>query len=223
MASSECPPLEDRITKSLLGYGVIAGPLYVVVAAAQALTRDGFDPTRHAVSQLANGALGWIQIANFVIVGAMTVAAAVGVGRALRPHRAGRWAALLLGGYGVALLIAGALRADPSDGFPPGTPPGPPGAISWHGVAHLVAAGLGFTCFVVAGFLVGAVFARDDRAGWAWASRAMAVFFAASFLVLASGRGGAGAVLCFTAAVVLGWAWLIAVSVALYARVGAVR
>ena len=37
---------ESRITKSLLGYGVIAGPVYVVVSLAQALTRPGFDPAR---------------------------------------------------------------------------------------------------------------------------------------------------------------------------------
>lgn len=37
-----CDPA-TRITKSLLGYGVIAGPVYVLVSLAQALTRDGFD------------------------------------------------------------------------------------------------------------------------------------------------------------------------------------
>ena len=81
--TTTCPPLAERITKSLLGYGVIAGPIYVVLVAAQAATRDGFDPTRHAASQLANGDLGWIQIATFLITGAMTIAAAVGVRRAL--------------------------------------------------------------------------------------------------------------------------------------------
>ena len=90
MSSNECPPLADRITKSLLGYGVIAGPVYVVTAAIQALCRDGFDPTRHAVSQLANGAFGWVQIANFILTGAMTIAGAVGIGRASRPGRLAR-------------------------------------------------------------------------------------------------------------------------------------
>lgn len=58
VTTTDCPPLADRITKSLLGYGVIAGPIYVISVAAQAATRDGFDPTRHAASQLANGNLG---------------------------------------------------------------------------------------------------------------------------------------------------------------------
>jgi len=44
-----------RVTRSLLGYGILAGPLYIVVALAQALTRDGFDLSRHPWSLLANG------------------------------------------------------------------------------------------------------------------------------------------------------------------------
>jgi hypothetical protein len=43
------------ITRSLLGYGVLAGPVYVVVGLAQALTRDGYDLARHDLSLLANG------------------------------------------------------------------------------------------------------------------------------------------------------------------------
>ena len=56
----DCAPA-DRVTKSLLGYGVIAGPIYVVVALAQAVTREGFDLARHQWSLLANGSNGWIQ------------------------------------------------------------------------------------------------------------------------------------------------------------------
>src|SRR3981189_2080610 len=78
VTTTDCPPLPVRITKSLLGYGVIAGPIYVLAVAGQMVTRDGFDPTRHAASQLANGEWGWIQIATFVVTGAMTVAAGAG-------------------------------------------------------------------------------------------------------------------------------------------------
>ena len=40
-------PADERTTRSLLGYGIIAGPVFVVVSLAQALTRDGFDLARH--------------------------------------------------------------------------------------------------------------------------------------------------------------------------------
>src|SRR5206468_3829604 len=58
-----CTP-QGRITRSLLGYGVLAGPFYIGVSLAQALVRDGFDLTRHEWSLLANGPGGWIQVLN---------------------------------------------------------------------------------------------------------------------------------------------------------------
>ena len=50
-----CADPAVRVTRSLAGYGVVAGPFYVGVSLAQAVTRDGFDLGRHAWSQLANG------------------------------------------------------------------------------------------------------------------------------------------------------------------------
>ena len=49
------------VTKSLLGYLVLAGPFYVLVSLAQALTRAGFSVRRDEWSLLALGHLGWIQ------------------------------------------------------------------------------------------------------------------------------------------------------------------
>jgi hypothetical protein len=49
----------------------------------QALTRDGFDPTRHPLSLLSLGELGWVQIANFVVTGVLYLACAVGMWRVL--------------------------------------------------------------------------------------------------------------------------------------------
>lgn len=218
MTTTDCPPLPVRITKSLLGYGVIVGPIYVVVAAAQMFTRDGYDPTRHAVSQLSNGDLGWIQIANFLVTGAMTIAAAVGVRRALGPGTQSAWASGLLGAYGFGVFCAGIFRADPSDGFPPGTPPGM-GEVSWHGLTHFAVAGLGFFCLVGACMVMGSRFARTNEAGWAWYSRITGIVFALSFIALSLSSGVAAAVVVFTAAVVAAWAWLAAVSVKLYRSV----
>jgi len=219
MTTADCPPLPIRITKSLLGYGVIAGPIYVLAVGFQMAIRDGFDPTRHAASQLANGDLGWIQIATFVVTGAMTIAAAVGVRRALGPGRLSAWASALLGVYGGALVVAGIFRADPSDGFPPGTPPGV-GQVSWHGLVHFAVAGIGFACLVAACFVLAAWFTRMGQSSLAWFSRITGAVFAASFMALSSGSGGAATILVFTAAVVLVWAWLTAVSANLYRGAG---
>jgi hypothetical membrane protein len=189
-----------------------------VTAAAQILARDGYDPTRHVVSQLSNGDLGWIQTANFLITGAMTIAAAVGVRRALGSGRLPAWASGLLGVYGLGVLCAGLFRADPTDGFPPGTPPGV-GEVSWHGLVHFAVAGLGFLSLVAACLVLGASFARRNEVGWAWYSRITGLGFLVSFAALSSGSGGVAAVLVFTVAVIAVWAWLAAVSVKLYRSV----
>src|SRR6188474_216562 len=76
------PDMAD--TRTLLRAGAIAGPLYLIVGYAQAFTRAGFDLSRHALSQLANGDRGWIQTLNFALSGVLAIVGAMGVRRALR-------------------------------------------------------------------------------------------------------------------------------------------
>jgi hypothetical protein len=212
----DCTPAE-RVTRSLLGYGVIAGPVYVTVSLAQAFTREGFDLTRHAWSLLANGSLGWIQITNLVLTGLMVVAAAAGLRRAFGSGPAGRWAPRLVAVYGASLVAAGAFRADPTLGFPAGTPGGP-GEVSWHGVLHFVAGGVGFACLAAACFVVARRYAAQGRRGWARWSRTTGAVFLTGFAMLASSGGSQAGTLAFTAAVIAVWAWLSAVAADAYRR-----
>jgi len=59
--------MKSRTT--LLACGTAAGPIYVGLGLLQIAIRPGFDITRHALSLLSNGDLGWIQISNFLITG----------------------------------------------------------------------------------------------------------------------------------------------------------
>ena len=93
------------------------------------------------------------------------------------------------------------------------------GEVSWHGLVHFAVAGMGFMCLVAACFVLASRFARDGERGWEWFSRLTAIVFSVSFLALSSGQGGAVTILFFTAAVVLAWAWLAAISVKLYRAV----
>src|SRR5205823_2555279 len=77
-----CSPAQ-RVTRSLLGYGVLAGTVFEASILIQGLTRHGFRLAHHDASLLSNGPLGWIQIATFLVAGAMTIACAVGMRRAL--------------------------------------------------------------------------------------------------------------------------------------------
>lgn len=211
------PPLHVKITKSLLGYGVLAGPFYVTAVVIQAATRSGFDPTRHPASVLANGPLGWIQVVTFLLTGAMTVAAGVGVYRALG-RNATRWPGVLISAYGAAVVAAGIFRADPMPGFPPGTPDEPI-LVTWHGVLHLLSGAIGFACLSAACFVLAVWFAKSARRGWAWFSGVTGALVVVTFVALGSTTGQTVALLAFTAAVVISWAWLAMVSAKLYAMV----
>src|SRR5258705_3023120 len=94
-------------TRPLLVAGAVAGPLFLAVVLALAYARAGFDPARHPLSSLALGDLRWLQIANFVVCGALMLAGAVGLRRALAPGRGAQWAPRLLGLGGAALILAG--------------------------------------------------------------------------------------------------------------------
>lgn len=219
VARDECDPA-TRVTKSLLGYAIISGPLYIVVSLAQAVSRDGFDLTRHQWSLLANGTHGWIQVVNFVLTGLMTVAGAVGLARALRPGRGATWGPRLVAAFGVGVVAAGIFRPDPALGFPAGTPDGPPAVLTLAGTLHFVAAGIAFGCLAAACFVLARRFSAEGRRGWTVSSRLVGGVFLAGFAAVASSAGSIAANLVFTVAVVAVYVWTSAIAVDRYRRLG---
>ena len=186
---------------------VVAGPLYVVVSLIEVAGRDGFDPRRHAWSQLAGGDLGWIHVANLVVSGLLVVLGAYGWREVLGR---GAWAPRLLAVYGLGLVAAGIFRADPGGGFPPGTPETV--TVSWHGVLHFAAGAVGFLGLVAACLVLARRYRAAGRSGWAAFSLVTGVLFLLAFGALAAGGGAAWSLLSFTAAVILASAWISLVS-----------
>lgn len=168
------PPATNAGTRRLLRGGVLAGPLFLGLGLLQAFTRDGFDLRRHPLSLLALGDLGWIQIANFVVSGALIVGCAVGLRRALRGGRAGTWGPALVGVYGAGMIIAGVFVADPGLGFPAGAPEGVPAELSINGILHGLGAVLAFNGMAIGCLVFARRFAALRRWGWVIASVASA-------------------------------------------------
>ncbi len=210
MTSTTLPTSTFPTTRTLLTGGILAGPVFVATGVLQGLTRAGFDFTRHPASVLSNGSLGFVQITNFLVTGLLTIAAAAGIRRVLP----GRWGPRLLTVYGVSLLCAGVFRADPQDGFPAGTPAGPPSTVSWHGILHFAAGGVGFLALVAACFAIGAHLSPAR----AWYSRLSGLLFLAGFAGVASGSTSPVVILGFWAAVVIAFAWLATTSAHLLSR-----
>jgi hypothetical membrane protein len=190
------------VRPTLLALGAAAGPLYVLVSLTEAATRDGFDPTRHAWSMLANGSLGWIHSANLIGSGLLVVLGAIGLRRAIRA----RSAPALLALYGAGLIAAGVFRADPGRGFPVGTPEVTP--VSWHGMLHFMVGGVGFLGLVAACVVLARRLGAEGSRGLALLSWVTGAVFLAGFVALATTGGAAWSLLTFTAAVILASAWI---------------
>ena len=220
--AADCPPAPVRVTKSLLGYGVVAGPFYVAASLAEALTRSGFSLAHDDWSLLANGALGWIHVLVLALTGLMVAAAAAGVVRQLRAERLNAASGWFLGVYAAGLVGAGLFIADPADGFPVGTPTGPTVTPSWHGTLHIVFGGIGFLGLITACLVLAWQFRVQRQLSWAVFSLVTGVLFFAAFAGIAMGGAASSAgVLAFAGAVILAWTWLALVSAHLYRRAAA--
>src|SRR3989441_6541332 len=108
------------LTRILLLCGAIAGPLFIFTVLIQDYTRPGFDPRLDPLSLLSLGDWGWVQIVNFALAGVLNLLYAVGLWRRLHTGRAGTWGPILIGAYGLGLILVGIFRTDPANGFPPG-------------------------------------------------------------------------------------------------------
>ena len=209
---------QDVTTRRLLAAGVIGPPLFVAVLLLAGAVRPGYDPVRHFGSLLSLGDQGWIQIANFIVSGALFVVFAVGLRRAFAAGPGSRWAPIVVGGVGLGLIVAGIFTTDPAYGFPPGTPPGTQVTTTWHGVVHFVGAilvfgflglgGLPTACFIVARR------ARrlGDRGLMAYSLASgigVLAFFIAAFAIPGSQSGASDyAGLFQRISIAIGWTWL---------------
>lgn len=150
-------------TRFQLAAGTVVAPVFLTTGLVQAGTREGFDLERHALSQLALGPGGAVQILNFLLAGTLLLVAARGVRTALGPGPGAVWGPRLLAGFGVGMLIAGVFVADPAHGFPVGTPDGP-GQFTVPGMLHALGFAVAMLSWVAAcTVLARALAARGDR------------------------------------------------------------
>lgn len=158
-------PRSAEETRLLLTAAAIAGPLFYLSSAVQALVRPGFDLRVHPLSQLATGDLGWIQVLTFVLAGLGVLGLAVAHRRVVTDGVGSRVVPVFLGIFGAAFAVAGGFPMDPQNGFPIGAPEGSVD-MSWHAVAHSAAAVLSFVALAAAciTLLIRALRARHMRA-----------------------------------------------------------
>ncbi|MEU4387440.1 DUF998 domain-containing protein [Promicromonospora sp. NPDC023805] len=198
------------VTRSMIGWGVVAGPFYLLVGLVLAFTREGFDFARHPLSVLMLGDGGWMQITNLALSGVMVLVAGIGLVRA-----GARGTGIGVGIYGAAMVASAIFPPDPMPEFPPGQD----GAttMSLSGLLHFAFGGIGFVAFGVAALLLGGWLTRHGERGQAGWSRAAGIVVLVGFFGGAAlGPAGIGGLWL---AVVAGFAWLLLASLRLYREV----
>lgn len=135
-------------------------------------TRPDYDAFRHPGSSLALGPGGWLQSANFVVAGLLTLAFSISLSVLLGTRKA--W---LIAVWSLGLVGAGVILSDPISGYPPGSPALP--VPTFAGRAHDLLSTVGFLALLLAFF----AFARGRGSGWAVYSAVSALVFLGALLV----------------------------------------
>lgn len=168
--------------RALLVSGAVGPLLFMITFFIDGATRPGYDPWRNFVSQLGVGERGWLQIANFIICGALVLAGAVGLWRS----PCSRVVAVIIGVLAVGMIGAGIFVVDPWLGYPPGERVLP--RPTFHDSAHQL---VSLIVFLALGLAPLAVALHDARSSRTWAAYSMLSgivvlgFFAATVAVSA--------------------------------------
>jgi hypothetical protein len=172
----------NPITRLLVLGGVVGPLLFIVVFLIEGATRPGYSAWRNYVSDLALSDQGWQQIANFIVCGLLVIGFSVGLRRVLRTGKASIAGPLLLGLFGVGLLVAGLFPTDPGRGYPPGAPlSGTP--TTFHGWVHGINAIPVFLLLATLPFVLARRFADEPGApAWATYSRIVGAVIILTFI-----------------------------------------
>ena len=205
-------PLPIRL---LIACGAIGPILFILVFLVEGAIRPGYSAWHNFVSDLSLSNQGWMQIANFLICGVLMLCFALGLRQVLRSGKGAVWGPLLLGIFGLSLLIAGFFVTDPSLGYyPPGTSSS---THTLHGTIHGANAPLAFGSLTIAIFVLARRFASDPAwRGWALSSLITGIlfvgFFIACLVVAILDQNGvlpnAPAGLLERIAIIIGWGWI---------------
>jgi len=212
---------QSLTTRLLIACGAIGPLLFILVFLIEGATRPGYSAWHNFVSSLSLSDQGWMQIANFLICGMLMLCFAVGLRQVLRSGKGAVWGPLLLGVFGLSLIIAGLFVTDSSLGYPPGTSSS---TQTLHGIIHGANAPLAFGSLTIAIFVLARRFARDPAwRGWTLYSLVTGILFVGSFIaclaVAQLDQSGvfpnSPAGLLERIAIIIGWGWIALVALRL--------
>lgn len=213
---------DSLVTKLLVACGAIGPILFILVFLLEGATRPGYSQWRNFVSELGAGNQGWMQDINFLFCGLCLICFAVGLRQVFRSGRGSIAGPLLLGLFGVSLIIAGIFPTDPGLGY---YPPGTSSTVhTLHGIIHAANAIPAFGTLTLAILVLALRFASDPAwRGWGRYSVISAILVLGFFIacVYVSGLDQKGVLpnsptgFFERITIIAGWTWLALVAMKL--------
>ena len=117
--------LQDRFRKFSAWAGILAPIIFVGVFIAEGFLRSGYDPMSMYISALSLGDRGWIQIANFLVLGLLLFIFTLGLSKEFQTGKASRGGIIALYILSLLFFISGPFVMDPVET--------PPDQMSVHG------------------------------------------------------------------------------------------
>jgi len=149
-------PLTTRRIRLGALAGMVGPLVFTATFTVEGLLREGYDPRRMFVSALSLGPRGWIQIVNFLVLGATVFAFSRGVAAALPDGKASRAGPMLLSIIAVCLFGSGPFVMDPMGTVRE--------QMTTHGIVHGILGAIFFTLAPVTCFVFWRRFRTDE--GW---------------------------------------------------------
>src|SRR5438067_11442632 len=103
---------QSVVTRFLIAGGAIGPPLFLIVLLIEGATRPGYSAWHNYGSSLSLSDQGWMQIVNFLVCGLLSLCFTVGLRQVLRPGKGSTWGPILLGVFGLGLIVAGRFVTD---------------------------------------------------------------------------------------------------------------
>jgi hypothetical protein len=136
--------------------GIIGPVLFVAVFLLEGWIRPGYSPLAEYVSALSLGRRGWVQIANFVIFGALLFVFTRAVAAEFPNGKASRWGLILLTIISICYFFSGPFVMDPAST--------PLAEATIHGTLHGILGAIVFVLMPITIF----VFLRRFRSDPKW-------------------------------------------------------
>ena len=157
--------------------GIIAPILFVAIFLLEGWLRPGYEPLSMYVSALSLGPRGWIQIANFIIFGALFLVFTRAIAAEFRTGKASRGGLILLIIIASCYLLSGPFVMDPANTSRD--------QMTIHGTLHGIFGGIVFTLMPLSCFVFLRRFREDPR--WQflqWPTLALGIISAAGVILL---------------------------------------